>query len=784
MKRVTIPAGGIIGAAAIREAVAADYRTIIDLVRDAVRVTLYPNDKHMYLDVTAIYPDSVVIKDRGRQYSFPYTLNESNQVVLESPKEVVTKHEPVRESLVSDQGALIKLIEAVDKDGTKKSSAWLVRVVKSGLSENMNYYSDAALREAVPMFNGARVFVKSDEEHLSGKGKDFNKLIGRLSEATFVDGKRTDTGEIQARFDVLESAGDVAGKIRESVERGMSDLFGFSIDADAVIKNKTIDRKRVREAQKIMKVHSLDLIIEPGAGGEILKLLEAKQTDNHDEDTDMKLRDRMLEAIRKANKGKLPEGLDEANDEQIEAAFREAVAVEIKPADKPKGDDDEAAVSGLTEGQVREAIDKSTRVIEARAEMRVKIAESKLPDASKSRLRKQLESQNDLTIETVTEAIKDERTYLASLTESGSVIDLGDDSIEPGEAQADKTEQMLEALFDPANKEVRSLKECYIAITGDKRVSGQLRDCNMAVMRESLGHVREAISAATFSNVLGDSIARRMQMDYNTQNMYDVWRFIADAVPVNDFRTQERTRMGGYGDLPAVAESDPYAALTSPTDEKATYAVTKRGGTETISLETIKNDDMSVVMRIPSKLARAAKRTLSKFVLDFLKNNTAIYDGDALFHANHANLATIALGPTTLAAGRLQMLKQTELSSADRLGIAARNLLVPTDLEETAFDLFRKQSNNDADFIEAMQMNVLPVWYWDDPNNWYLTADKADVPLIEVGFLDGNEEPELFVQDTPNQGSLFSNDQIVYKIRHIYNGAVKDYRGFQGNIVA
>ena len=137
-----------------------------------------------------------------------------------------------------------------------------------------------------------------------------------------------------------------------------------------------------------------------------------------------------------------------------------------------------------------------------------------------------------------------------------------------------------------------------------------------------------------------------------------------------------------------------------------------------------------------------------------------------------------------LPAGRLAMLQQAELSSADRLGIAAKNLLVPTDLEETAFDLFRKQTNNDTDFVESLQMNVLPVWYWTDANNWYLTADKLDVPLIEVGFLDGNEEPEIFVQDTPNQGSLFSNDQIVYKIRHIYNGAVKDYRGFQGNVVA
>jgi len=30
---------------------------------------------------------------------------------------------------------------------------------------------------------------------------------------------------------------------------------------------------------------------------------------------------------------------------------------------------------------------------------------------------------------------------------------------------------------------------------------------------------------------------------------------------------------------------------------------------------------------------------------------------------------------------------------------------------------------------------------------------------------------------------MFSNDKITYKIRHIYGGAVTDYRGAQGNVV-
>ena len=65
-----------------------------------------------------------------------------------------------------------------------------------------------------------------------------------------------------------------------------------------------------------------------------------------------------------------------------------------------------------------------------------------------------------------------------------------------------------------------------------------------------------------------------------------------------------------------------------------------------------------------------------------------------------------------------------------------------------------------------------------------MSADINDIPGIEICFLDGQQEPELFVQDMPNVGSMFSNDKLTYKIRHIYGGAVKEYRGWQKNVVA
>lgn len=147
------------------------------------------------------------------------------------------------------------------------------------------------------------------------------------------------------------------------------------------------------------------------------------------------------------------------------------------------------------------------------------------------------------------------------------------------------------------------------------------------------------------------------------------------------------------------------------------------------------------------------------------------------------NLFTKALDKPELSAHRLAMLKQTELSSNDRIGITPTRLIVPVELQETAVDLFKLFTNNEKTFIQTLTMNIIPVWYWTDPKDWYTAADPADIPGIEIGFLDGKQEPELFVQDSPTVGSMFAADKLTYKLRHIYGGAVCDYRAFTKAVV-
>jgi hypothetical protein len=55
--------------------------------------------------------------------------------------------------------------------------------------------------------------------------------------------------------------------------------------------------------------------------------------------------------------------------------------------------------------------------------------------------------------------------------------------------------------------------------------------------------------------------------------------------------------------------------------------------------------------------------------------------------------------------------------------------------------------------------------------------------MVELGFLHGREEPELLIQDGPTLGSVFTNDTISWKIRHVFGGGFLDYRSGFGAIV-
>jgi hypothetical protein len=720
--------------------------------------------------IVDLYDDHFVYQHDGKYYKINYSITDGKLVLEKGIVEVERKVEYV---VVQSAIRISSATEDTDNYGYK----WRVQVVEFGIDKNGTYWRKEPLVAALDLFEGAKVFMLSEAQHQISShpyGKPPTELVGWLSNV-----KATNKG-IEADLNILKSAKHLRDALVDSWERGNPDLLGLSVDIQGRATRRRINDRNVLYLEEVKSV-TIDVVYEPAAGGKFIRMAAAIQ--NYKKEVTMLEK---LLAILKSQRPDLYASIEAKikagtiNEDEVLGLLNDAMKTDdldekIKVAVKAAMEDFKASGKNHhddKEDESKQVLDQA-RVVACGIILRDELRASGLPELSQKRLEKQFKDRI-FEVDDLRAAIKEEKEYIDQLTGSGSVECSGD--IRITEAEFDRAIQMLDDFFEG---KVHSFKACYIRITGDEQVTGQIRAAK---------RLRASIDTTTWAEIFGDAVTRKMLKDYKSPSRWDDWRKIVDIVPLSDFRTNRRIRMGGYGDLPVVAQGGSYSPLTSPGDEEATYAPSKRGGTEDLTLEAIKNDDVGAIRRIPIKLARAAKRTLYKFVFDFLATNPIIYDGTALFTAAHGNLGSAPLDATSFTERRQAVLKQTEPDSNERLEIPARYLIVPIELDKTGYDLIATPRNSDfeptsPDYTRTLQMELIVVAYWTDPNNWYLSVDPADMPTIEIGFLDGKEEPEIFVQDVPNTGSMFSNDKLTYKIRHIYGGTVVDYRGLDGSIV-
>jgi len=292
-----------------------------------------------------------------------------------------------------------------------------------------------------------------------------------------------------------------------------------------------------------------------------------------------------------------------------------------------------------------------------------------------------------------------------------------------------------------------------------------------------------------WGQILGDSITRKMIKEYQLPQLNDWRRICSSIVSVNDYRSQRRIIMGRFPNLPIVAENATYQQTTKPTDDEVTYNVKKHGYHISLSEETLVNDDLNAVRRIPIDMGRAAARTIYDTIFGILEKNVdKTYDGKVLFHTDHNNLGNTALTAGELSNVRTAMMKQLAYGSkTERLGAAniPKILLVPAELEDMAsrisgskFWLMGKSGDENATSPNIHYgIQYIVVDTFTDTNDWYAIADPNNTPTIEVGFLKGRETPELLVQDQPNVGSVFFADKITYRVKIVFGYCLLDYRG-------
>jgi len=666
--------------------------------------------------------------------------------------------------------------ESEEPDGKK----WDVTLIRAGLSKNGNYYPQDVLNKAAPLFEGVKAFDRSDFDHATGGGESVKNIIGWFSESRF------ESGKIKATFNIMDTARWLSEMLLEAYRAKKTDLFGLSIVASGEGKIRRHEGREVRWVESLTAAHAVDPVVNPSAGGRFDRLAAA----NISETEDLLMFKQLIEKIQTLRpellEGKDLENITEA--ELLELLGKALAKKEVKVAEaKPPDTSTFQTLVTEAEKRIADLVAAAEQRTQSQAMLAAKLSESKLPEISKARVRSQFAGKLCTEAE-ITEGIKAELDYLAALTPT--MVKVPHPAM-PGVDTRDKLIAAMDGMFMEADQMVgdqkipraRSIKMLYQEITGDFNVTGRLKEAT---------RLTEALTSASWGEILGDSITRKMQSEYQNPGYLADWRkIVSDITPIQDFRSNKRMVMGGYGALNDVSESETYEPLTSPTDIEAYYSIGKKGGLETVTLEMIANDDVGAVKRIPMKLARAALIGLYRGVFDLLTANAVTtYDAVAWFTngTSHYNMSTTALSATAVNAVRVAMRNQAAYGESRYLiGLVPKWLVVPNELEDVAMklctaanSLISQGTTEVSDMPNINQrysMDYIVVDYYTNAADWWAFCDPKNCPTIEVGFYQGREDPELFIQDQPNVGSMFTADKITYKIRHIWGVCVLDHRG-------
>lgn len=425
--------------------------------------------------------------------------------------------------------------------------------------------------------------------------------------------------------------------------------------------------------------------------------------------------------------------------------------------------------------------------------------------------------------------IERKKRLLARIQESspsvraGNVRGIGWSNLRMGASAPDKFQAAMNRLFDvkaegtseeEAYKDpglrFSTLRQGYSEITGDVNVDGIM---NQRYIREGvIGH-------DTFEKTLSNTMNRYLVQWYDT--FEQEWRrIIRIRQGVRDFKAQEMNRVGGFGNLKVFTDTmqNPsptgYAEATPPVEQAGSFKPVIRAKMFTITEQMIKNDDLFVITRMLEESARAADETLMTFVFSLLIggshyletsnaefvpsaqiNSDDVYSGADLrkLYATD-NSGTTAFDYWPLLNAINGMKRMRKIGNDKPLKLAGKKYLVlPYELENTALRIHPMNTDqepggqdNDANILPK-DLEIIAIdrmYLGDDANNWYLVEDPMRWEGIQVGFVDGEENPRIVLANNPTAGRTFSHGGLQYTVSHRYGGGIAGHEGLYASFVA
>ena len=254
------------------------------------------------------------------------------------------------------------------------------------------------------------------------------------------------------------------------------------------------------------------------------------------------------------------------------------------------------------------------------------------------------------------------------------------------------------------------------------------------------------------------------------------WGPIARRNDASDFKPQTRVQLGEAPALKRLTESGEVTFGTFGEGAESYKLETYAKGLS-FTRQLMVNDDLGAFTRMARMFGRAAAQLESDVVWSLITTNPAMGDEVPLFDAQHGNLlGAVALNVAGLSQARAKMALQKGLDGQQFLNIEPAYLIVPPSLETTAQQMtaqIQPDSAGNANPFASVFRGIITEARLEasSPSAWYIAADPEAFDVIEYAYLDGQDGPTFFEDESADY------DGMRLRVTHDFGALVLDHRG-------
>lgn len=291
---------------------------------------------------------------------------------------------------------------------------------------------------------------------------------------------------------------------------------------------------------------------------------------------------------------------------------------------------------------------------------------------------------------------------------------------------------------------------------------------------------------AAFPAIMDNAINKAYVEGHKTAPVtFDRW---VKRGTLKDFKIHDNNYLAGpAGEFLEVNESGELKHDVWNDDKRPTRKLKTYGRQFTLTRQAFINDDIDMIVKLPSKYAISARKTQNKQAYKILVDNPVAYDGVKIFDKAHKNILAKGTGITREAMqGMIMALSNQKDEFGEVCIIRPASIIVPSGYAFDMYTLFNSPTINtegntqavnplyqyreQIEIVEDPTINVLCGGFGNQMP-WWLLGAKEDTDFLEIDYLNGQDVPNIRRSEVP--GTL----GYVWDIYLDWGFSIMDYRG-------